>query len=164
MIRGLLDAVRRNHALEHGTVTLLLARHGSGVRLVGRATVDGFYIYGRAPTDALTACAHEALARLQRGEASLAVTPLCGTNIAVGALLSGLGAALALGRAPSAARLPNAVTAAAVGIVASQPAGRWVQEHLTTRPDLDRVAIAGVRRGLGGRVHKVVTRDSGARA
>jgi hypothetical protein len=32
-----LDAVRRNHALEHGTVTLLLARTGSDTRLVGRA-------------------------------------------------------------------------------------------------------------------------------
>jgi hypothetical protein len=158
MILGVVDAIRRNHALEHGTVMIMLGRLGPKVRLVGRATPDGFYIYGNVPTDVLTACAHEALARFHGGEASLAITPLCGTNIAVGGVLSGLGAALALGRRPTAARLPNAFSAAATGIVIAQPVGRLVQKFLTTRADLGEVEIVGVRRGWGGKIHKVQTR------
>jgi hypothetical protein len=157
MIRRLVDAVRRNHALEHGTVMIMLGRLGPSLRLVGRATPDGFYIYGRVPTDDLVSSAHEALARFKRGEGNLAITPLCGTNIAVAGVFSGLAAALALGRRPSAAKLPNAFSAAMLGIVASQPVGRWVQRYLTTRADLDEVEIVGVRRGLGGLVHKVET-------
>ncbi len=159
MLGNLVSAIRRNHALEHGTVMLMINRLGSGLRLAGRATPDGFYIYGAVPTDVLTDCAYEALARFKSGEAGLAVTPLCGTNIAVGGVLAGLGAALALRGGPRITRLPNAFTAAAFGIVAAQPVGRLVQQHLTTRADLDDVEIANVRRGLGGRVHKVVTRS-----
>jgi hypothetical protein len=158
MIVGVIDAIRRNHALEHGTVMIMLARLGPAPRLVGRATPDGFYIYGNVPTDVLTASAHEALSRFHRGEATLALTPLCGTNIAVGGVLSGLGAAVALGKRPSAARLPNAFSAAAIGLVASQPVGRMVQKYLTTRADLDEIEIVGVRRGYKGWIHKVVTR------
>ncbi len=162
MIGGLISSIRRNHALEHGTVMLMINRLGSGLRLAGRATPDGFYIYGNVPTDALTDCAYEALARFKSGESGLAVTPLCGTNIAVGGVLAGLGAAVALRSGPRLTRLPNAFTAAAFGIVAAQPLGRLVQQHLTTRADLDDVEITGIRRGLGGRVHKVVTRQTAA--
>ena len=40
MLRGWIDAIRRNHALEHATVAVLLARHGP-MRLAGRASADG---------------------------------------------------------------------------------------------------------------------------
>ncbi len=82
MAQSWLDAVRRNHALEHATVAVLLARHGP-TRLAGRASGDGFFIFGDIEEGELTSCAHEALERLQRGESGLAVSPLCGTNIAV---------------------------------------------------------------------------------
>jgi hypothetical protein len=160
MLKRLMDATRRNHALEHGTVTLLLARTGPNLRLVGRATGDGFYIYGRVPTDLLGECATDALARFKRGEGGLAVTPLCGTNIAVAGVLAGLLSVLAMGRERDFIRLPTVFSAAMLGVVASQPAGRWVQEYVTTRPDLDSVEIVGVRRGLGGLLHKVVTTSS----
>lgn len=162
MIRRLIDAVRRNHALEHGTVMIMLSRLGPTVRLVGRAAPDGFYIYGRVPTDQLTACAHEALVRFRRGEDSLAITPLCGTNIAVAGVFSGLAAALAMGRNPRADKLPNVFSAAMLGIVAAQPVGRWIQKYLTTRADLAGVEIVGVRRGLGGVVHKIETASQDA--
>ena len=88
MIKRIIDAVRRNHALEHGTVSIMLGRAGPNLRLVGRAVSDGFYIYGRVPTDLLADCADEALARFKRGEGTLAVTPLCGTNIAVAGVMA----------------------------------------------------------------------------
>ncbi len=157
MIGGMIDAVRRNHALEHGTVMIMLGKLGPTVRLVGRAAPDGFYIYGRVPTEQLTTCAHEALARFKAGEARLAITPLCGTNIAVAGVLSGLGATLAMGERRDTGKLPNVFSAAMAGIVASQFVGRWVQQYLTTRGDLDDIEIAGVRRGLNGMIHKVET-------
>jgi hypothetical protein len=157
MLKRIIDATRRNHALEHGTVSIMLGRTGSNLRLVGRAVSDGFYIYGRVPTQLLADCADEALARFHRGEGSLAVTPLCGTNIAVAGVLSGTLATLVMGGQRRLDRLPNVFSAAMIGVVISQPAGRWVQQYLTTRPDLGDVRITGIRRGLGGRVHKVQT-------
>lgn len=157
MIDEVVNAIRRNHALEHATVTVMLARTGADLRLVGRAVVDGFYVYGRVPTDLLRECALEALARLRQGDTGLAVTPLCGTNIAVGGVLGGVAAALALGRRPTLPNLPHACSAVALSLMAAQPVGRWVQRHLTTRADLAGVEIAGIRRGLGGWVHKVET-------
>jgi len=157
MLRTLIDATRRNHALEHGTVSIMLGRLGPNVRLVGRAVADGFYIYGTVPTETLAQCADEALARFHRGEGSLAITPLCGTNIAVAGVLAGVLSTLAMGGTRRLDRMPNVFSAAMFGVVLSQPAGRWVQRFLTTRPDLQDVRIVGVRRGLGGRVHKVQT-------
>lgn len=157
MLKRIIDATRRNHALEHGTVSIMLGRTGPNLRLVGRAVSDGFYIYGRVPTDLLAECADEALTRFHRGEGSLAVTPLCGTNIAVAGVLSGTLATLVMGGQRRLDRLPNVFSAAMLGVVISQPAGRWVQRYLTTRPDLADVRIVGIRRGLGGRVHKVQT-------
>lgn len=156
-VKELVRATRRNHALEHGTVTLLLARGDARTRLVGRAVYDGFYIYGRVPTDLLAGCAADALRRFHQGERGLAVSPLCGTNIAVAGVLAGGFAAAVVSRARSLDALPNAFSAAMVGVVLSQPAGRWVQERLTTAPDLDGLRIVGVRRGVGGWVHKVET-------
>ena len=157
MVKRILDATRRNHALEHGTVSILLGRIGPNIRLVGRAVSDGFYIYGRVPTGVLADCADEALARFHRGEGSLAVTPLCGTNIAVAGVLAGLLSTMAMGAERRPDRLPNVFSAAMLGVVLSQPAGRWVQRHLTTRPDLNEMRIVGIRRGLGGWIHKVQT-------
>ena len=155
-IRPWLDAIRRNHALEHATVAVLLARRGP-TRLAGRATAGGFVIIADIDGAEVAGAAHEALRRLRAGEASLATSPLCGTTIAVGAGLCALAATLVLATGRPWARLPNAFTAAALASVAGQPAGRWVQQHVTTLADHGEVEIVGVRTLLG-RVHRVETR------
>lgn len=157
MLTRLINATRRNHALEHATVQIILARLGPTTRLVGRAVPDGFFIYGAIPTDVIERSVQEGLGRLQNGEAALAVTPLCGTNIAVAGILTGALSMLSMGRTRSPGRLPSVITAAMLGIVAAQPLGRLVQEHITTRPDLERTRIVGIRPSFGGKVHKVVT-------
>jgi len=159
MLGRLVGSVRRNHALEHATVSILLARLGPGVRMVGRATRDGFYIYGDVPTDKLRESAHEGLARLQQGEAGLAVSPLCGTNLAVAGILAGASSLLALGHGNRVERLPNVLLSAMVAVLAAQPLGRLAQKHFTTSPDLDSTEIVGVRQGGRGpaRFHKVET-------
>lgn len=155
-VRSWLDSVRRNHALEHATVAVLLARHGPQ-RLAGRAAGDGFFFLGDVSSEELTDSAREALARLQRGEAGLAVSPLCGTNIAVAGLLAAAAATMSLSRGRG--RFGNAFSAAVVGVVLSQPLGRLVQKYITTRADLDGVEVIGTRDVLGG-LRKVQTRAS----
>jgi hypothetical protein len=158
MLRRAVKAVRRNHALEHGTVQILLSKLGPETRLAGRAVPDGFYIYGRIPSAAIETSATEALSRLKGGESGLAVTPLCGTNIAVAGVLTGLLSVMAMGRAKNRMeRLPSVFTAAMLGVLAAQPLGRVVQKYFTTSPDLANTQIVGVRESGKGLVHKVQT-------
>ncbi len=159
MFKRWADAVRRNHALEHATVAVLLARHGP-TRLAGRASVDGFLIAGDVDSDELTSCAQEALQRLQAGQASLAVSPLCGTNIAVSGFMAAAAATAVLSSGKG-GRFANAFLAAMFAVVAAQPVGRLVQVHVTTRPDLEGVEILGTRSVFGG-LRKVRTRAAGS--
>jgi hypothetical protein len=161
MMPGWLDTIRRNHGLEHATVAVMIARHGPR-RLAGRASGDGFFILGGVDEAELRSCADEALMRMQHGEPELAVSPLCGTNIAVTGLITAAAtvAAMSLGdpSGPSRNRFPNAVVAAMFAVVASQPAGRLLQRHLTTRGDVENLEITDVRT-FGGGLKKVYTRS-----
>jgi hypothetical protein len=153
-----MDDIRRNHGLEHATVSILLARHGPR-RLAGRAASDGFFIIGKVDEATLRSCAEEALVRMQRGEAALAVSPLCGTNIAVTGALTAAATMATLARGSGRGfrnRFGDAFTAATVGVVLAQPLGRLVQAHLTTRADLEDFQLVGVRTFLPG-VRKVIT-------
>lgn len=155
MLKEVLDTIRRNHALEHATITLMLAKQGP-MRVVGRAGTDGFFVWANVPTDKLREFADEALMRLQRGESGLAVTPLCGTNIAVAGILAGAAAFAAARKSSGFDGLSRAITAAMVGLVASQPIGRLVQKNYTTRPDLEGVRIVSVE-PIRASLHKVRT-------
>ena len=156
MLKGIIDRIRRNHGLEHATVALMLARQGP-MRIVGRSDHGGFYIYANIETEQLRSYAEEALVRLQRGEDHLAVSPMCGTNIAVAGVLAGFTSYLALrshdGHADG---ITRAVLASLVSVVASQPLGRLVQKYATTSPELAGVRIPSGDR-LSDRLHKVRT-------
>ncbi len=158
MVKRTLNAIRRNHALEHATIAVMLGRQGP-MRVVGRASPDGFFVWANVATDKLREFADEALGRLQRGEAHLAVSPLCGTNLVVAGILAGAGSYMAasLGRRRLDG-LSSAVIAALVGVAAAQPLGRLVQKHYTTLPDLKDVEIVGVDRIGKSGLHKVRTR------
>lgn len=158
-----IDAVRRNHALEHATIAVMLGRQGP-MRVVGRASPDGFFVWANVATEKLSEFAAEALERLQRGEAHLAVSPLCGTNLVVAGVLAGAGsyAAATMGRRSKGSDrfegLSGAMMAALLGVVAAQPLGRLIQKHYTTRPDLEGVEIVSVDRIGRTSLHKVRTR------
>ncbi len=66
--------VRRVHALEHATITLLSRRH-SDLSMVGRSTPRGFWLYGNVEQDELLRTTNEALRRLQGGEAGSGDSP-----------------------------------------------------------------------------------------
>jgi hypothetical protein len=159
MLSSIIGTVKRNHALEHATIAVLLHRLGRDIRVIGRATRDGYYLYADVPTELLDDCTHEALHRLKSGEGYLAVSPLCGTNIAVTAALAGLASMLTLGSGRRAERFPNVILASMIAVVASQPVGRMVQRYLTTSPDLADTEIVGIKVGGrgGARFHKVQT-------
>ena len=159
MLVRMIAAVRCNHALEHATVSILLGRVGQHTRLVGRASLDGFYIYGNVPAEKIGECAAEGLVRLKQGESHLAISPLCGTNLAVAGILAGLASLLALGNRRRLERLPNVLAAAMLAVVIAQPLGRLIQKHVTTSDDVDGLEIVGVTPAGRGLVplHKVKT-------
>ncbi|MFN2165028.1 MAG: DUF6391 domain-containing protein [Anaerolineae bacterium] len=154
----LIQSVRQNHALEHATIHVL-SRRQPYVRLMGRSTPAGFFIYGPLATQEVAGAASEALARLQQGEEHLAVHPRCGTNLAVTGVLAGSAAFVAtLGRPRSKLdRLPLALMAATLGAMAAQPLAQRVQENVTTTPDVEGLFIKEVARQERGNlvIHKV---------
>ena len=162
-----ISRVRRNHALEHATMHALAEQHRN-LRLVGRSSLWGFYIYGDVPTEAVVAAAQEALRRLRAGQRRMAVHPNCGSNLAVAGVLAGLGAFLVLrggstDRGKSLlerlARLPLVFTAATMGIILAQPLGSALQAHVTTQANVGDLCIVSVTKERKARllVHHVRT-------
>ena len=164
MLSHMIGTVRRNHALEHATISVLIGKLGRDIRLVGRATSSGFYIYGDMPADSVEESTIEALQRLRQGEAYLAISPLCGTNLAVAGMLAGVSSLLALGNRSRLERIPNVLLASMLAMLVAQPLGRLAQKHLTTDPDLSDTEYAGIRRGgRGAGSHYKIETVRGAR-
>jgi hypothetical protein len=155
----LLTRIRQHHALEHATLHVL-SRRNPYVRLMGRSTISGFWIYAPLNTQEVASAASEALARLQQGEAYLAVHPNCGTNLSVTSVLAGTAAfGATLGRPRSKLeRLPLALLAATAATLAAQPLAHKIQEHITTSPDVEDLYIAQVERHERGKIvlHRIV--------
>jgi hypothetical protein len=146
--------LRQNHAVEHATVTIL-SRRAPGVPMMARSDLSGFTLFGEVETGVVEEAVNEALARLQAGEANLAVHPNCGTNLVTSAVLSGAAAVLAAGgkNRSWADRLPSAVLATTLALIIAMPAGRWVQQNVTTSPQVDGLQVTGVTK-LGGPVSR----------
>lgn len=142
-IRALWKRVRRNHALEHATISLLLESGFVG-SLAGNATTGGFFIYGDLATERLRQTVQDALHRLTHGETDLAISRLCGTNLVVGALMAGGASLLALGRHHRIKRMPLVLATTLISIVASRPVGAVTQRHVTTDPDMTNLSVAGI--------------------
>ncbi len=160
MLGRIAGAVRRNHALEHATIAVLLHRIGHDVRMVGRATGDGYYLYADIPTELLEEATHEALQRMKAGEGYLAVSPFCGTNLAVAGALAGVASMVTMGSGRPSQKVPNVILASMLAVLAAQPLGRIVQRYLTTSADVGDTEIVGIKAGGrgGARFHKVRTR------
>ncbi len=120
---SLVNVIRQNHALEHATIALLLTRLEGKVRLAGRAGLRGFYIYGDIPTETLEEAAREGLRRLQDGERDLAVSPMCGTNIAVAGLCAGVAAMIAGRGVGGLTKFSRVVSASVIAVLVAQPLG-----------------------------------------
>ncbi|MCS7057029.1 MAG: DUF6391 domain-containing protein [Thermoflexales bacterium] len=156
MLREIVERVRRNHALEHATLHILEAQQPN-LRAGGRATAQGFYLYGDLPDEA-TVCAAvgEAIRRMNAGERELAVHPRCGTNVVATGILSGVLATLSIlaagKRAPWYVQLPNAILGAMIGALLAQPLGPWAQANITTSAEMHGVKVRSIRSRRAGRM------------
>ena len=154
--------IRRNHGLEHATLTTL-ARRFPRQPMAGYSDLGGFWIVGNLDTEAVAEAAMEALERLRKGERALAIHPNCGTNFAVAGTLAGLaGAATMLvggTRKQKLERLPLAAVLATVMLVAAQPLAYQVQSRLTTSGEPGGLNITDVLRQEQGKIvlHRVHT-------
>ena len=137
--------VRQNHALEHATFTIL-ARMIPNLNASARSSGDGFLIFGDIDLEVLRRALDEALARLQAGEAELAIHPNCGTNLVVGISLVTVGTLLGLVSSRTRTRIASAAASSFAGWAAARPLGEYVQRHFTTLPDLHGVRVTDIVR------------------
>ena len=144
MIHKFLNAIRKNHAMEHATIGLLLEEGKVKPPIAGYATPFGFIVLGKVDSNALNEAVNSAIIRLQDGEADLAVSPFCGTNLLVAATLASLSVIISVrGKSPI-KKLPAAISSTLLGLVASQPIGRLIQQHVTTNAKIGNSAVKSV--------------------
>jgi hypothetical protein len=144
------ERTRRNHGLEHATVTVLLEGSGYSRSLAGRSNSHGFDIVGPVSQEELEQAVAEGLRRMRAGEGSLAVSPFCGTTIAVTGMLAGIFALTAVGKNDRAKSLPNAMVGGMLAVLVGQPLGRMVQRYATTSADVAGLRVVSItRRGWG---------------
>ncbi|RMF82767.1 MAG: hypothetical protein D6737_00745 [Chloroflexi bacterium] len=139
---------RRNHGLEHATIHIL-ARKVRGLRMAGRSSDTGFWLFGEAPTEAVEEAAYEALRRMQSGEHQLALHPNCGTNLVTTGVLTGLVALVGfagVGRRKAFDRLPTVVSLMMFAVLFSQPLGMSFQRYFTTAGDPGDMEIVSIKR------------------
>ena len=138
---------RRNHALEHATITILSQKY-PGRRFAGHSNPTGFVILGNAPIDAVADAAAQALKRLQNGERELAIHPGCGTNHLVSGLVGGIMAWIAMAgardRRDRLSRLPFVIALSVIGFILAQPLGPLAQARITTQGDPGTLVLAEV--------------------
>jgi hypothetical protein len=131
--------------LEHAAITVITERHPK-VFLSGRSNSRGFYIFGEIHTAELESAVTEALRRLRGGEATLAIHPRCGTNLAVAGILSGLAAALATQIKPRQNRFSYAVLASLGALLVAPRLGNEAQRHVSTLADPADLVVLSVER------------------
>lgn len=166
----LVRRTRRNHGLEHATITVLAGRVRN-LRMAGRSDAGGFVLLGEAPSEQVEAAARDALRRMRAGEHQLAVHPNCGTNLVTTGTLASLAAMIGLSgasRRDAWNRLPTVMILIMLALIFGQPLGLSLQKHLTTDGDPADLEIVSITRSqmqtpLSSSpitVHRVVTKSS----
>jgi hypothetical protein len=157
-----ISRIRRNHGLEHATITILSQRFPSQP-LAGYSFPGGFFLLGDVPTEHVREAVIQALSRMNNGERSLAVHPNCGTNFAVSGFLAGalawLGMVGVKSKRDTLERLPLVVTLATLGLLLSAPLGPKIQERITTSGDPQGMSVESIFPVRFGSLslHRVVT-------
>ena len=154
--------LRRNHGLEHATITILSQRFPHRP-LAGYSTPSGFFLLGDVPTEEVREAVVQALSRMSNGERMLAVHPNCGTNLIASGFVAGglawLGMAGAKGKRDKVERLPLVISLVMFGLFFSQPLGPKIQEHITTSGDPQGMTVDDIFPLRFGRLslHRVIT-------
>ena len=142
---ALMESVRRNHAIEHATVTLMLER-GVPAPMGGYSIGPGFVIWSRGSIDDVALAAQDALDLLKAGNSDLAISPYCGTNIVTFALVGALAARIFAGRKRTFwSIVRGSVAAVLAATLLGRPLGRLLQRHCTTLPYVEAVKLVEIR-------------------
>ena len=164
MIGKVLRRVRKNHGLEHATVTVLMEK---GVRppMGGYSTPGGFFIFSKASEGLVSESVIQAYSRMAAGEHDLAVSPYCGTNLATGMLLGSFLFGRMMGKRSARGkllRLPVALVAFGLGMALGRPVGNALQRRFTTLGDVSDGEVLGISSfGIGPfSIQRVRTRYS----
>jgi hypothetical protein len=139
--------LRRNHALEHGTIAVMMERE-PGRKLNGFSTDDGFFVQGVRSLAEVESAAREAIRRLQNGEKGLAVHRNCGTTIVAANLLAAIFflAALGLGLLYLGSNYlyPLILGSVVLAFVLRVPLSLLLQRFVTTDADLKNAEVGWV--------------------
>ena len=137
--------LRRNHALEHATIVVMMERE-PGRRFNGFSDDDGFFVQGVRSKEEVDSAAREAARRLKAGEKKLAVHRNCGTTIVAANLLAAvfflvaLGIGLYLGWSVYLLILGGI----ALSLILRVPLSLLLQRFVTTDADLTNVEVGWV--------------------
>jgi small-conductance mechanosensitive channel len=134
--------LRSNHALEHATINVIEEHYGAQ-QLAGFAQEDGFFIKGPVQPHLIENAARIGLRRLQQGEKHLAIHRRCGTTMAAANFLSAI-VFLTLLVITGQFTLVNVLPAILIANLVGPVFGIWLQQHLTTSSDVDKLEIVGV--------------------
>lgn len=137
--------LRRNHALEHATIVVMMERE-PGRKLNGFSTDEGFFVQGVRSLEEVESAARAALQRLRGGEKGLAIHRNCGTTIVAANLLTAvffLGS-LALGLYLNWPVYLLVVGAIVLAFALRVPLGLFLQRFVTTDTDLSNAEVGWV--------------------
>ena len=137
--------LRRNHALEHATIVVMMERE-PGRRFNGFSTDDGFFVQGVRSIEEVDGAAREALRRLRAGEKKLAVHRNCGTTIVAANLLAAMFflGALGLGLFMGWNLYLLILGGILLSLVLRVPLSIFLQRFVTTDPDLSNAEVGWV--------------------
>ena len=140
----LIKAIRKNHGLEHATVSLLLER-GTAAPIGGYSIPGGFIVWAKATPGTVVRAVHDALQLLEEGHSDLAVSAHCGTNIVVSALLGGAAAYVAGRGRGLAPVVRGAMFGLLVARILGPPIGRLVQRNVTVSAEPAGMSVKSIR-------------------
>ena len=137
--------LRRNHALEHATIVVMMERE-PGRRFNGFSDDSGFFVQGVRSTDEVDGAAREALRRLQAGEKKLAVHRNCGTTIVAANLLAAVFffAAMGVGLYMSWPLYLMILVGIVLSLLLRVPLSLLLQRFVTTDADLSNAEVGWV--------------------
>ena len=144
-INTLFRKIRQNHGIEHAAVAILTKRKIKPP-IIGLATTSGFIIYCKSNKDEMLSATNEAVKLINSGASELAISQFCGTNIVVGATISGLSALILsklLGK--NSKGIVNIASGFFISTLLSKPIGRIVQKYITTNSSIDGIQVKYIR-------------------
>ncbi len=156
---NILQQVRRNHALEHATISLLSERYPHA-QVLGLSGPRGFTLYTNLTAAEIFPAVTDALAFLKAGQSQRALHANCGTNLLAAATLTTLTTLLAMRWRCRSARkvyedLPQLILLNALALTLSRPAGYWLQAKITTDAQVGNAEVASFLSDYQGSLRRI---------